>query len=404
MKTKRITLKEGLQDLIDVRRVIAGASVAFGTAGESESLVHGNAQEVVLHDGQLLPDAAALRRDSIFDLASLTKLFTALSILLLRQDGRVRFDDPVKRFDKRFVNIPDVTVGELMIFHPGLRTSRRIDGLSNRREALDTLFSIQRAPLDPAGKIYTDMGAMILKYVIEAAGGEPYFDFLKRRILDPLGMRNTFSFLPASVGHRLVNYNYERRIVNGEYRLDTACPPGTVNDQKARILCDAGRDLCGHAGLFSTLTDMVRFSQGLLNGALVPIDTVREMGTNRTGVRLPDGRYTHHFGYLCYAKHPDQTYSEVPACFGSHTVASNGYTGNHLSVDPERGMFMVILANKTHNRITWLTGRANPFETTTEAAWNDGHTYPVSQNYTFLKDTYIKEPIAELLKGFEAAD
>lgn len=397
MRDNGIMPEEGLRFLLEERRVIAGISIAYGNAERSETLVRGRAREVTLQNGRFVPDAAALNVESIYDLASLTKLFTALSILLLRRDGKLRFTDPLSRFDRRFVNIPDATIGELMIFHPGLRTAIRLDDPIDREEALDALFAIREVPIDPEGRIYSDMSAMVLKYVVEAAADEPYFEFIRRRILEPLGMRETFAVLPETVRERLVDYNYERRIINGEYHVDTDCPPGTVNDKKARRMSLGGRDLCGHAGLFSTMPDMVRFSQALLNGALIPIETVREMGTNRTGVLLPNGRYTGHFGYLCYAKHPDQTYSEVPECFGAHTIASNGYTGNHLSVDPDRGMFMVILANKTHNRITRLTGRANPFETETEALWNDGNTYPVSQNYTFLKDTYIKEPIGRML-------
>ena len=161
-----------------------------------------------------------------------------------------------------------------------------------------------------------------------------------------------------------------------------------------------GADLPGHAGLFSTMADLIRLAQGLLNGKILREETLLEMGKNRTGYQLPDGTYTQHLGYLCFTKHPIQTYSEVPACFGGRTIALNGFTGNHISVDPEQEKFIIILANKIHNRVTLANGRPDPFDPTETMRWEDGQIYPVSQNYTYLKDRYIKEPVAQLLQNF----
>ena len=61
------------------------------------------------------------------------------------------------------------------------------------------------------------------------------------------------------------------------------CPCGAPHDPKALLLSDGGRDLCGHAELFSTRKDMVRFAQALLSGELLRLETLREIGVNRTG-------------------------------------------------------------------------------------------------------------------------
>ena len=390
------TLSDGMQYLTRERRIVSGVAVGYGNADTAKADCRGNAEEVALLDGAFVPRVREMDAETIFDLASVTKLFTALSIVLLRERGKLRFTDPVSRYDARFAHIGDTTVYEMLCFRAGLRTDARIDEAADRETALQRLFNVRPTPLPPV-RYYTDMGSMTLKYIVEAASGMAYYDFVKANILDPFTMRTTFARVPDTLLARTVCYNYERRIVGGEYRVDTACPTGTVHDPKARVLCDGGRDLCGHAGLFSTMGDMARLAQGLLNDALFSHEILREIGANRTGYPLPGGGHTQYLGYLCYAKHPEQTYSEVPACFGERTLALNGFTGNHFSVDPEKNQYMIILANRIHNRITVATGRPDPNDPTVSLRWDDGKEYPVSQNYTYLKDPLLKEPMGELL-------
>ena len=69
----------------------------------------------------------------------------------------------------------------------------------------------------------------------------------------------------------------------------------------------------GHAGLFSTQGDMVKFAQGVLREQVISKMTIRKMARNRTGFRRADGTYQQYRGALCYVKHPVQYFSEIPA-------------------------------------------------------------------------------------------
>lgn len=394
--TARERLSQNVRKLVDGDRTVSGILLAWGNLEQSETCFYGSAREVRLEGDTFLPDPQPLRADAIFDLASITKLFTCVAVLQLAEQGKLRLTDPVRAYDSRFVHLGDVPILDLLNFHQALSTHRRVDEAETPEEARERVFSI--LPVERTGnRFYTDMGAIVLKYVVESAAGTSFYSYLREHILLPLGMTETYAVVPEEKLARTVCYNYERRIQAGEYWLDTACPPGTVHDPKARILSGGGADLCGHAGLFSTAADMVRFAQGLLSGKLLPMEQVRRMGQNGTGRLLPDGTYTQHLGLLCYAKNPVQTFSEVPACFGFRTVALSGFTGNHISMDPEKGQFMLFLANRIHNRVTMATGRANPYETVTSLPWNDGHSYPVSQNFVFRQDAYTKGPIGEIL-------
>jgi len=399
MTDPRQRLEEGVRHLVDERKIISGIAVSYGDRTRGEAFCRGNLREVRLENGAFVPDIAPLETNSVFDLASVTKLFTCIAVLQLMERGKLRLDQTVGSIDKRFSHIPDVSIEDLLCFRAQLQTTARMDAASSADEAEQLLFDIRLGP--PAvRKYYTDMGSMVLKYIVESASDMLFWDFLRENIVRPLGMTRTFAEVPDALLPETVNCNYERRIVNGAFWLDTACPPGTVHDPKARVL-NAGRPApCGHAGIFASLDDMTVLARGLLDDALLSRKTLLEIGVNRTGGKLPNGTDSQYMGYLCYSKQPDQTFSEVPAYFGHKTIALNGFTGNHFSVDPEKNQFMILLANRIHNRATTVTGRANPEDKTETILWDDGQNYIVSQNFVYTKDKYLKNHIGDILAEY----
>ncbi len=395
----RQRLEEGVSYLVDERRIVSGVAVSYGDLTRGEAFARGNIREVRLENGVFVPDAAPMKTGSVFDLASVTKLFTCIAVLQLCERGKLRLDQTLGSVDKRFVHIMDVSIEDLLSFRAALHTVSRIDAAASADEAEALLFGIRAGP-PPTRKYYSDMGSMVLKYVVESAADQSFWTYIYENIIHPLGMERTFAEVPAALLPETVNCNYERRIINRKYLLDTACPPGTVHDPKARLL-NAGRPApCGHAGLFSSLNDMTILARGLLSGALLHRKTLLEIGVNRTGGKLPNGGDSQYMGYLCYSKQPVQTFSEVPAYFGERTIALNGFTGNHFSVDPEKNQFMILLANRIHNRATTVTGRANPDDKTETVRWDDGKDYIVSQNFVYTKDKYLKNHIGDILAGY----
>ena len=399
MTDPRQRLEQGIRHLVDERKIISGIAISYGDRTRGESFCRGNLREVRLEHGAFVPDIAPLETDSVFDLASVTKLFTCIAVLQLMERGKLRLDQTVGSLDKRFSHIQDVTIEDLLCFRAQLQTAARMDAAATADEAEALLFDI-RLGLPAVRKYYTDMGSMVLKYIVETVSDTLFWDFLRENIVLPLGMTRTFADVPQELILQTVDCNYERRIVNGSFWLDTACPPGTVHDPKARLLNTARPAPCGHAGVFASLDDMTILARGLLGDALLSRKTLLEIGVNRTGGRLPDGTDSQYMGYLCYSKQPDQTFSEVPAYFGHRTIALNGFTGNHFSVDPEKNQFMILLANRIHNRATTVTGRANPEDKTETILWDDGHTYIVSQNFVYTKDKFLKNHIGDILAGY----
>ena len=399
-------LKDNMRFLCDESRMLTGVTVAYGTPVHSEWTQYGRAQELTRTGSGFLPAVRPLQPDTIYDLASLTKLFTAVVTLALVESGRLSLDEFVGQIDPRFAGLRHVTVGDVLGFRVSLQTPGRIDAAPSREAGLSRLFAMSVCPT-PAIRIYSDMNAMAIKYIIEAKTGMSLFEAIRTWILTPAGMQETFAVVPEALRSRCVCYNYEHRIEGDNWILRTDVPCGAPHDPKALLLSDGGRDLCGHAGLFSTRKDMVRFAQALLSGELLRPETLCEIGVNRTGFSHGDGTYRQYLGYLCFSKHPLQRLSEVPHWMGARSIGLSGFTGNHLSLDPDAGRFVLFLGNRCHGRVSHIV----PPEGKDLSAygldargvglvrWSDGRLVPSSAKYVYFKDEMLHAPIESRMRA-----
>ena len=346
-----------------------------------------------------------VREESVFDLASLTKLFTGLCALRLKEEGLLETSRSVFSYDPRFTELKEVTAEQLMSFTAELRTPGRIDACTAREEALRCLFGTVSLG-GPKGRHYSDIPSMVLKYVIEAAAGMPFSECVRKTVLEPAGMTETWMNVPAERLADCQSYAGEHRIEGSRRILRTGPVRGVPHDPKAAVLQKGTEDLCGHAGLFSTAADMARFCRAVLAEKIVSGASLREMAENRTGRRRPDGSHTQYLGYQCYVRHPNQYYSEIPRYMGRQAFGNAGFTGNHLSVDPEHGSFVFFLGNRVRDRLTMLLPEeGKTFEDyglkpdgTGRIRWEDGSMVPSSVKYVHQKDRHLHTAVAEVLE------
>ena len=389
------------------------------TCGDLDGAVRYFTRETGIMDGLFLVcgtesrELAALdgevREDSVFDLASLTKLFTGLCALRLKEEGLLDFGRPVFAYDPRFTALKDVTVGGIAAFQVELRTPGRLDACGSREEALDCLFRTCSLGA-PQGRAYSDIPSMVLKYVIEAAAGMPFLRFMEETVLRPAGMKETWARVPEGRRADCLRYDGEYRLEKGKKIHRTGPKQGVPHDPKAALLQEGTEDLCGHAGLFSTAGDMALFCRAVLEERIVSGASLREMAVNRTGRRRADGSYSQYLGIQCYVRHPDQYFSEIPEYMGMRAFGNAGFTGNHLSVDPEHGTFAFFLGNRVKDRLTVLlpeegkdltdyglnANGSGRFRWTEE----DGSVkvIPSSVKYVHQKDEHLHRVIAEVLE------
>ncbi|NLC33250.1 MAG: beta-lactamase family protein, partial [Clostridiales bacterium] len=96
--------------------MLSGLSLSFGNAAQHESFAMGMAQEASRQKGEFSKDAKPITSSSLYDLASLTKLFTAVAVLQLNQRGKLRFDDLLGHIDKRFHALRDTTIFDVLSY------------------------------------------------------------------------------------------------------------------------------------------------------------------------------------------------------------------------------------------------------------------------------------------------
>ncbi len=324
----RETLDSGIRYLVDERRVISGIAVSYGGLRGGEQFCYGNIREVSLQEGAFVPDLAPMDENSVFDLASVSKLFTCIAVLQLCERKKIALSSTIGSIDKRFLHIADVTVEELLSFEPRCRprpASTRRQTPNKRKSCCSTSAPAPRRKEILHG--YGRYGAQVYRRVrfrpfllgIPAAEHPPparYGTYLCGR---------TAGALPNTVC-----YNYERTVAAGRHCVDIDCPAGTIHDPKARLLRTLEPGPFGHAGLFSTLPDMTRLANGLLQNTLFSRETLLSIGVNRTAARLRKAGIRSIMGYLCYSKHPVQTFSEVPASFGERTNRAQRLYGQHF--------------------------------------------------------------------------
>jgi beta-N-acetylhexosaminidase len=310
-------------------KAFPGGVVAVGHEG---ALAHLRAFGRLSYDA----DAAATTNDSIYDLASLTKVIvTTTMAMMLVDEGLLDLDKPVRAFLPQFRGGAKdaVTVRQLLTHSSGIDWWAPLyKELSGRPAYVERIQKMDLAYEPGTKSLYSDLGLVLLGEILERVAGEPIDAFARRRILGPLGMKDTQYTPPPGLLARVApteNDPWRGRVVRGE-----------VHDENAQAM----GGVAPHAGLFGTAPDLARFAQMLVNGGvydhkrLVSRDTIAAFtkvagvpGSSRAlGWDTPDG--TNSAGALL-----------SPRSFG-HT----GFTGTSLWVDPERKLFVVLLTNRVH--------------------------------------------------------
>ena len=277
--------------------------------------------------------SAVVPERSIYDLASLTKVVgTTTAVMILFDEGKLRLDDAVIKFIPEFGGGAKnaVTIRMLLEHRSGLPAGRDLWRIASTPE--EARAAVISTPLfAPPGQYveYSDIGADMLGFVVEAVSGEKLDQFLDERVFTPLGMSDT-RFRPDA--------SLRGRIAPTELTPPRGYPlRGEVHDENAYAL----GGVAGHAGLFSTASDLSIFAQMLLNGGsydgtrIVADSTVRLFTRRSAGTRA--------LGWdTCGGHGSCGTYMSANA-YG-HT----GFTGTSLWIDPDREMFVVLLTNRVH--------------------------------------------------------
>ena len=327
-----------------------------------------SAQLVIRHQGTVVHDVAMgvldpetksrlADRETLYDLASVTKLFTTTAFMTLVEEGKISVDDPVKTVLPEFsgmrpiqpyenpldwgktVSVTDqpgtvdadrVTFRNLLVHNSGLPAWRPFkdqpDANAAIRMALETFFSY---PLSER-VVYSDVGLILLGVAVSRLMGNRLDAAISQRVIEPLGL--SAHFQPATPLPFLQNFAPTefckwrgRRIV------------GEVHDESAWRL----GGVAGHAGMFAHARDVAKLGQSFLDTSLLKRETIDEM----THLQAKFNRVRRGLGFALWS--PDPEASSNP--FSPSTYGHTGFTGTCLWIDPQRDLVVAFLTNEVYN-------------------------------------------------------
>ena len=300
----------------------------------------------VTHKGKLIalkafgrftyePDAPETAPESIFDIASLTKIVATTSMaMILYELGLLDLDMPAVAMVPEFAadnpRNPEVSIRMLLAHSSGLPAYEQLFlEAKNRDELLAAAFATQLIA-DPGTRAeYSDIGFIILGVALERLAEEPLDSFCRREVFGPLGMLHT-AFRPPAAWRDAIpptadDRTFRRRVIQGE-----------VQDENASVM----DGVAGHAGLFATAGDLAIFANAMIEGGR-PILRPETLAVFTRRESSPPGT-TRALGW-----DTPSSPSQAGKHFSAHSFGHLGYTGTSLWIDPERQLSIVLLTNRT---------------------------------------------------------
>jgi CubicO group peptidase (beta-lactamase class C family) len=270
--------------------------------------------------------------DTLFDLASLTKVVATLpAILTLVDDGEVRLADPVSRFLPEFAEggKAEVTLRHLLTHTSGLPAHRRYDRLGDGEAIREAVF---RGPLvDAPGRhvVYSDLGFIVLAEVVRAVSGLPIDEYARARVFTPLGMTDTMYCPPPTLWPR---------VAATEEVPGIGVKVGVVHDENALAM----DGVSGHAGLFAPIADLIRYVQMWVMAGPSVLSAAARRAAVRCWTDGLDGRRG--LGWVCRQDAYDHCGDLWPPTAVGHT----GFTGTSIAFDPVSRWWLILLTNDVH--------------------------------------------------------
>ena len=274
---------------------------------------------------------------TLWDIASLTKVVsTASSIMVLVDDGRLDLDAPVGRYLPRFQGDRknEVTVRMLLNHTSGLRSYVQFFKLAeDRDEAVGLLYQEPLRHAPGTKVVYSDLNGMLLGLIVEEVAGEPLDRFALREVFQPVSMDHT----------RYVLSRAQRELAAPTGRWRGHPVGGVVNDQNAVVF----GGVAGHAGVFSTGTDLARYAKWWLKRGYGATGPVVESATMAKFLSRTPASGSRLLGWD--TRDPEYP---PPSVFGELLSGSayghTGWTGTELWIDPDRDLFLVFLTNRSY--------------------------------------------------------
>jgi len=321
-----------------IQQAIADGNIpgAVLVVGHSGALIYRKAYG----NRALEPRREPMTLDTVFDLASLTKVIaTTTAVMQLVERGKVRMNDPVAKYLPEFAQNgkEDITVRQLLTHYSGLEPDLDLKTVWEGKEtAYRMAFSETPAQAPGSGFTYSDINFIVLGALVERVSGETLEAYTAKHIFAPLKMART-RFVPP-VARRA---GWIEKIAPTQYDENEHMLRGVVHDPTARRM----GGVAGHAGLFSTADDLAKFAEALLNGGRGVLSAVA-VEKMTSPEQPPAAPVLRGFGWDIDSPFSSNRGDLLPVGSFGHT----GFTGTSVWIDPTTQTYIILLTNAVHPR------------------------------------------------------
>ncbi|MEV6162608.1 serine hydrolase [Streptomyces sp. NPDC052052] len=301
-----------------------------------------------------------MAEDTVFDLASVSKLFTSILAVQQIERGALELEEKVSSYLPDFAGggKQDITIRQLLTHTSGFRAWIPLYKAPTREGKLELLWN--EVPANPPGTVYlySDLNLISLQLVLEKITGRTQDVLLREEITAPLGMHRTRYNPPASWKPKIAATEDARLPWSG---LDRGLVWGEVHDENAYSL----DGVAGHAGVFSCAWDLAILARTLLNGGVY--GRARILSEESVDLLFTDFNTAfpgdnHGLGFELYQ------HWYMGAMATPRTAGHTGFTGTCLVLDPTTDSFLIVLGNSVHPVRTWRSGSAPRVATANQMA------------------------------------
>ncbi len=318
-------------------------------------------QEYVFGNRQVLPNTIKNNSDTLYDIASLTKVFTSTLIYMAVEEGKLTLDTTIFEINPNFINLKNVSVLDLLAHRLELYTDGYLGGAETKEEFDTILYSAFVKTTKPT---YIDSHYIILGYLLETIYGVSYKELVQTKIFDRLDLESaTFDPDPSLCA----SCNYEKGI-------DQGIMVGEPHDTKARIARLFGVTTA-HASIFINACDMMKFLRSFLDCTLLSKETVAIMKRHDDinlynfnllkdltevddinkmyqAVKKIDPGYVicRTYNYMGTRYRNDvKIINDLPDAASDDAIVFSGYTGPLFVIDFTNQVIILVMCNLVHN-------------------------------------------------------
>lgn len=278
-----------------------------------------------------------MKNDTIFDLASISKIFTTTAAMKLYEEGYFELDDPVASYIPEFAanGKENVTIRQLMTHTSGFTSWIPLYSQGkNREDRLQIVFKQPLTNTPDSTYLYSDLNMITLGALIERLSGKGLDEFIADTITKPIGMKDTMYNPSPALKKRIAATEYQPAINRGLVW-------GEVHDENAWSL----GGVAGHAGVFSTAEDLAKFAHMFLNEGryggkrILKAETVEKLTENQIP-QFPGN--DHGLGWEM-----NQGWM-MDALSDETSLGHTGYTGTSIVINPKNKTVAILLTNRVH--------------------------------------------------------